>query len=481
MSAKSATYGCTVHRRINSRELRDLRGESDAPPPLGEGGDALVGELIAERYRVVRKLGEGSQASVYVAKHTLIKRFVALKILQPATTADRDLVRRFLDEGQVAGTIGHPNIVESLDMGATEDGRPYLVLEYLEGTTLGAELAVAGAFDVGRAAYVALQIASALGAAHQRGIVHRDLKPENVFLVVREGRPDHVKVIDFGISKFQNRTDADPGSGLVFGTPDYMAPEQVTNPSTVDGRADVFALGAILYEMLSGRPPLDVNASTDVLDAIVHQVPVPLGNLRPGLPAPLVAAVERALHKDRSKRFERVAELRAVLAPFATPSTAAPLSARESRISEIAPQLPLTSEPPQPTEAPSVPAARRTLPVPGSVPHQAPHQVPLDRESQTRARVMAADAAPARSSKAPIAVAALIGVVVLAAAGTLLFLRGRGAHAHAQTEPTASAAFVAATTAPSAALSWRALANPLVAAGLASRRRAQRTQAEKTP
>src|SRR5579862_325130 len=124
-----------MHRRMDSRELREIRGESDAPPPPREGDDALIGQLVAERYRVVRKLGQGAQASVYVAKHALIKRLVALKVLEPQMMSDRDLVKRFLDEGQVAGRIGHPNIVESLDMGLTDDGRPYLVLEYLEGTT----------------------------------------------------------------------------------------------------------------------------------------------------------------------------------------------------------------------------------------------------------------------------------------------------------------------------------------------------------
>jgi serine/threonine-protein kinase len=425
---------------MNSRDLRDLRGESDAPTADTEGGDALIGQLIAERYRVVRKLGEGAQASVYIAKHTLIKRYVALKILQPATTADRSLVRRFLDEGQIAGTIGHPNIVESLDMGATEDGRPFLVLEYLEGTTLGAELSVKGSFDVGRSAYVAMQIASALEAAHERGIVHRDLKPENVFLVVREGRSDHVKVIDFGISKFQNRSEADPQAGHVFGTPEYMAPEQVTSPATVDERADVFALGAMLYEMLSGRTPLDVADSEDVLEAIVRRVPASLSKVNPGLPLPLVAAVERAMRKDRTQRYAHVADFRAAVAPFAiAPAPGAgslsmlsyaDSAARDSsaglRSSRVAPVPPM--------RVPSFPGDRDSDPgasssVAGAHPH-APAPAP----------------APAPATKAKPAVIVALGAAVLLAIVGLVMGRAALEARRAQHDATPVATAVGPTS-----------------------------------
>ncbi len=318
--------------RLDSRALQDLRGESDYPPASAPGGDVLIGKLIADRYRVVKKLGEGAQASVYVAKHTLIKRLVALKVLSPAIAGDRDLVRRFLDEGQVAGTMGHPNIVESLDMGVIDDGRPFLVLEYLEGSTVADELHRRGALDVGRAAYIGMQIASALGAAHSRGIVHRDMKPENVFLIDRDGRGDHVKVLDFGISKLESRKEGSARAALVVGTPDYMAPEQVTDPAGVDARADVFALGAMLYEMLSGRLPLDAADHEDVLEVVVRRTPAPLGRICPHLPPQILATVERAMHKDRAKRTQTIAEVRAALELFAiaSPSVATPVGERVS-------------------------------------------------------------------------------------------------------------------------------------------------------
>ncbi|HSO35617.1 MAG TPA: TonB family protein [Labilithrix sp.] len=323
---------------MDSRALRDLRGESEFPPASSPGDDALIGTLVAERYRVVKKLGEGAQASVYVAKHTLIKRLVALKVLTPSIAADRDLVRRFLDEGQVAGTMGHPNIVESLDMGVMDDGRPFLVLEYLEGTTVADELHRRGALDVGRAAYIGMQVASALGAAHARGIVHRDMKPENVFLIDRDGRGDHVKVLDFGISKLESRKEGSARAALVVGTPDYMAPEQVTDPAGVDARADVFALGAMLYEMLSGRLPLDAGEHEDVLEVVVRRTPAPLGRICPHLPPQILATVERAMHKDRSKRTQTIGEVRAALELFAVASVPSigPLSGDRSSMTGMA-------------------------------------------------------------------------------------------------------------------------------------------------
>lgn len=310
---------------MDSRALRALRGESEPPPAAVGTDDPLIGALVAERYRVVRKLGEGAQASVYVAKHTLIKRLVALKVLSTTMSTDHDLVHRFLDEGQVAGTMKHPNVVESLDMGVTEDGRPYLVLEYLEGSTIADDLYQRGSFDLGRAAFIGVQIASALAAAHARGIVHRDLKPENVILVDHEGHGDHVKVLDFGISKLESREEAGVRATLVMGTPDYMAPEQVSDPASVDGRADVFALGAMLYEMLAGRSPLAAKAGDDVLDLVLRHEPTPLSELRPDLPPSITEAIERAMHKDRAERTQSIAELGASLESFVVIS--APTSA----------------------------------------------------------------------------------------------------------------------------------------------------------
>ena len=459
---------------MDSRALRDLRGESDFPPASSPGDDALIGKLVAERYRVVRKIGEGAQASVYVAKHTLIKRLVALKVLSPSVAAERDLVRRFLDEGQVAGTMGHPNIVESLDMGVVEDGRPFLVLEYLEGSTVAEELQRRGAFDFGRASFIGMQIASALGAAHARGIVHRDLKPENVFLIDRDGHGDHVKVLDFGISKLESRKEGSASAGLVVGTPDYMAPEQVTDAATVDARADVFALGALLYELFSGRPPLDAAEGEDVLEVVVRRTPASLARICPHLPPQLLATVERAMHKDRTKRTQTIAEVRAALEPFAITSPLAfplggPLSHPSMKISGVqsvgdAPDsgrisgvnfgaappsaslsaLATTAETPVVSDAPasgiSLPvAATSSAVLVSSAASEAAAAANANRLSAQLAAIAAENAAPRRGLAIPL----LAGVLGACAAGAVVFFALRSpattvaaGPAHIEARPT---------------------------------------------
>jgi len=231
----------------------------DAPNVPTTGGparDPLLGQVIGDRYRVVRRLGSGGMATLYVAQHTLIGRMVALKILHAEFAKEPDNVKRFIHEGRAAGTLGHPNIVASTDMGYTAAGAPFLVLELLDGLSLGAEVERVGPMTVERAGQIGVQIASALQAAHDHGIIHRDLKPDNVFLVDNEGHHDQVKILDFGISKFTSPENSlVTQAGTLMGTPDFMAPEQIATPGKVDHRVDVYALGAILYHVLSGTPP----------------------------------------------------------------------------------------------------------------------------------------------------------------------------------------------------------------------------------
>jgi serine/threonine-protein kinase len=292
--------------------------ESEPPPPLGgaDGDDPHIGKVFGGRYRILSKLAEGAQARVYVGRHLMIKRVVAIKVLLPILASDRVIVDRFLNEGRAAGTIGHPNIVESLDMGQAPDGAPYLVMELLEGKTLAEDISLLGPFLVGRATYIASQMASAVGAANERGIVHRDLKPENVFLIERAGKPDHVKVLDFGISKFAGDKRVTTQKGQFLGTPDYMAPEQIENPGTVDERADMYAVGAILYAMLAGEAPFADVDFPKVLSIICEKEPRPIADLRPGLPIDLVAIVERAMAKKPELRYQHMAEFEEALMPF---------------------------------------------------------------------------------------------------------------------------------------------------------------------
>ncbi|HEU4406068.1 MAG TPA: serine/threonine-protein kinase [Polyangiaceae bacterium] len=285
-----------------------------SPPP---GDDRYIGTTLASRYQIVRKLAEGAQARVYIARHTRIGRHVAVKVLLPALATDRDLVNRFLNEGRAVGTLGHPNIVEFIDMGVAPDGLPYLVMEMLEGASLAYEISRAGPFNPGRAAYIGAQIASAVSLANQRGIVHRDLKPENVFLAESGERPDHVKVLDFGISKIAGAgTFMGSAQARVLGTPGFMAPEQLENPSNVDARADVYSLGATLYDMLTGAPPYAEVDFLKLLRAIATEKPRRLDELRSGLPPGLVAVVERAMSKSPADRFQTMFDFEQALLPF---------------------------------------------------------------------------------------------------------------------------------------------------------------------
>jgi len=202
----------------------------------------MVGELLEGRYRIVREIAAGGMSTVYEAIHVKIGRTVAIKVLHRDLAGDAEVVARFLNEARAVGTFGHPNIVASTDFGELPGHIPYLVLEYLEGRTLSQEIQSDGPLPVRRVGRIAIQIASALDAAHTRGVVHRDLTSANIFLTKSEGNPDHVKVLDFGISKFLTANETSPKTrrGLTMGTPEFMAPEQIAEPTDVDGRVRDF-------------------------------------------------------------------------------------------------------------------------------------------------------------------------------------------------------------------------------------------------
>ncbi|HUS31488.1 MAG TPA: protein kinase, partial [Kofleriaceae bacterium] len=251
------------------------------------GADLVkVGEVVDGRYKILRPIADGGMGTVFLAEHWLIKRRVAMKILHAELAHDATMIRRFMNEALAAGTLGHPNIVESTDMGFTKGDVPYIVFEYLEGAVLADEIMRRGRIPFSRALNIAYQIASALDAAHEAGIVHRDLKTDNIFLTKRPDTSDHVKVLDFGISRFLLASDKTGLGGNLLGTPEFMAPEQVTTPDTVDKRADIYAIGVVLFEMLMGHVPfklepqapgkLDVEAAHRLLDRIINEEPMAL-------------------------------------------------------------------------------------------------------------------------------------------------------------------------------------------------------------
>src|SRR3569833_2219802 len=297
----------------------------------GPSREAVVktGDMVEGRYRIISTLGEGGMGSVFLAEHTLIKRKVAIKILHPELATDADVIERFMNEARAAGTLGHPNIVESTDMGFMHSHVPYIAFEFLEGALLTDEIYRLGGLPVRRAVRIATQIASALHTTHNTGVVHRDLKSDNVFLTDKDDAFDYVKVLDFGISRFLS-VDAKQ-KGMVMGTPEFMAPEQITDPEHVDGRADVYALGVILYEMLTARRPFAPDDDPrQLLHRIVRDAPPPL--LRPEVPPALEEMIlTKLLAKQPGDRFQSMNDVEAALETFITRSDGTPVPARRSQ------------------------------------------------------------------------------------------------------------------------------------------------------
>jgi serine/threonine protein kinase len=230
-----------------------------APTPP-DPDDPLIGTIIGDRYRVEAELGSGGMGTVYRAEHVMMEKRVALKVLHPSLAVVGSVMDRFQREAVALSRIEHPNVVAATDFGKLKNGSYYLALEYVDGRNLAETLQTEGLFDVRRALHIAYQIAEALHAAHARGIVHRDLKPHNVMLTGQPGA-ETVKVLDFGLAKLRSKNieGSTANIGAVFGTPHYMAPEQVAS-TNVDARADLYSLGIMMFEMLTGRRPFDADS-----------------------------------------------------------------------------------------------------------------------------------------------------------------------------------------------------------------------------
>ena len=260
--------------------------------------EGIVGSYIDGKYLIRRLIGEGGMGLVYEAEHVEIGRRVAVKVLHAMYTRQAEVVSRFRSEARAATRIGHPHIIDVFDSGTTVEGAVYFVMEFLEGRDLSQTVEEDGPLPAQRAVAIAREICQALMAAHKAGILHRDLKPENVFLIERDGKRDFVKVLDFGIAKTMeavtDRVGRLTNPGVAMGTPEYMAPEQAAGLQ-IDARADVYAVGAILYEMLSGRPPHEGAHIMEVLTRKATVAPTPLSVLRPDVPRDLESLVMRTL------------------------------------------------------------------------------------------------------------------------------------------------------------------------------------------
>jgi len=277
--------------------------------PIGTEEQPWSGREIEGKYRVGRMLGRGGMGAVYEAENLALGKRVALKFLDAQAAQDTDGVQRFMREARAASTIESAHIVQVFDVGEVDDGRPYLVMELLRGETLSARLQREGRLSPTETVHLAVQMLRGLHRAHEHGIVHRDLKPENVFLVETDGDPVFVKIVDFGISKITRRSGKlEPGSitreGVVLGTPFYMAPEQAQALADLDERADLWSVGAILYECLSGHRPFAGETYEQVIISICTSRPDELASAAQSVPRALSDVIMQALRRDRSKRFE---------------------------------------------------------------------------------------------------------------------------------------------------------------------------------
>jgi len=277
----------------------------------------LIGQSFGS-YRAVRLVGRGGMGVVYAAEHPLLGSQAVVKQLRPELSAQRDVIERFFNEARAASRIVHPGIVRIFDFGYSEDGTAYFVMEFLEGESIGARLAKGGPIPEAHAARLGRQMASALAAAHEAGIVHRDLKPDNVFLVPDEAVAggERAKILDFGIAKLGG--DVGEGvavtrTGALLGSPLYMSPEQCRGTGEVDFRTDIYALGCLLFAMVTGRPPFVGQGVGEIIGKHIYEQPPMPRELVPGLSAGFEAVVMRALEKDPARRHASMRALAAAL------------------------------------------------------------------------------------------------------------------------------------------------------------------------
>ncbi|HRC58396.1 MAG TPA: serine/threonine-protein kinase, partial [Kofleriaceae bacterium] len=280
--------------------------------------DNLVGKTLAGRYSISKKLGEGGMGSVYLATHVVLEKQVALKVLHGEYARKPDLVERFMQEAKAASRIRHENVIDISDFGATEDGLVFFAMELLKGNDLH-ELIARARLDGevlpwDRSRHIFLQICAALAAAHSHGIVHRDLKPENVYLIDFLGRPDFVKLLDFGIAKLAENDGGErklTRTGMLFGTPEYMSPEQARGDK-VDHRVDIYAMACILFQLVTGRVPFEAENFMGVLSLHLTEPPpeIPAAALeRCGAPPQLAAIIAKGLCKNRDERWQTIEEM----------------------------------------------------------------------------------------------------------------------------------------------------------------------------
>ena len=449
------------------------------------------GDLVGNKYRVARLIGDGGMGVVFEARHEVLGSAVALKFLHSELARRPGLASRFLQEAKVSASIQSPHVTRVTDVDSTADGLPYMVMELLIGESLQQLLDRRRKLPVEQAVDFAVQIASGLEAAHALGVVHRDLKPDNVFITPSPGGP-LLKLLDFGIAKLRESSEYNEYKkgltrpGAIMGTPEYMAPEQLYAADRVDHRADLYSLGAILYEMLTGERPANGDDAQQIVGQVIAGKVKPITEHDPSLPEGLAQAVHRALQPDKALRFASAADLRHALAPFVARGSYAARASAAPRAAESAPPSSLRVQPAATIDAPVVasssvvptvlPAGSRPpeRPSPSELPRPAlgkgsTQQAPRQASSPVPAAYSGVEApavsqyaapprppavhysaqpAPAKSGRATAAIVALLLGILMTAGAIVLLLQLRKDTKH---EPVVVPAPPATTLTPQGA------------------------------
>lgn len=317
-------------------------------PGPGHDDDDLTGKIVAGRYRLLEKLGQGGMGSVYRAEHIEIGKQFAVKVLAALYGHDDEQRRRFLHEARAASTIAHENVVDVTDFGPAPNGSVFLAMELLVGEELSDLLDREGPLPWTRTKRIVTQVCQALQAAHEQGIFHRDVKPENCFRIDRHSTKDFIKVLDFGIAKIMRSSSPDESlsqTGMVFGTPEYMSPEQARG-ATVDHRTDVYAVGIMLYEMVTGKVPFTGNSNLEILAQQANDPPMPPRKMAPHLaiPAELEAIILRTLSKRPEDRYPTVEALARAIDTIPTPEDSRSQAASDGFQTAVAVRMDRTRE-----------------------------------------------------------------------------------------------------------------------------------------
>jgi serine/threonine protein kinase len=288
--------------------------------------DPYLGKTIAEKYRVENLIGSGGTSVVYKAEHLQLRRPVAIKMLKSHLVTDDDSKRRFEQEARAVSSLNHPNVLNVFDVGVTKYGEPYIVMEYLQGISLGEVIAKNGRLPVKRAMHIFVQACNALAHAHKKEVLHRDVKPSNIMLVASDDDPDFVKIVDFGLAKLAALTGEFhklTKTGEVFGSPVYMSPEQCTGKK-LDGRTDIYSMGVVMFETLTGRPPFKERTSIETIRRQIKDAPPRISEILTGgeVPKVIETIVNKTLAKNPEERYETMDDLRLAL-EFHSDETAA--------------------------------------------------------------------------------------------------------------------------------------------------------------